>query len=104
MVHGERRHRGGSQAHRLALGQLHDVGAKTPLDARRARETHLHRRLQPGCQAGRPGDDERPGAPAELAVQDEERHAAGMVEVQMAEQHPTDGRRLDAAALHGDQR
>ena len=89
---------------RRALGQLDEVGGETPGHRRRAREEHLHRRLDAGADARRARDDQRPRAPAELAIQHEERHAAEVVAVQVAQDDPADLARIDAGALQRDER
>jgi hypothetical protein len=52
-----------------------------------AGETGLHRLAQPARGPGRSGHGERPGAAAELAVEDEERQPAEVVGVQVRNEH-----------------
>jgi hypothetical protein len=53
---------------------------------------------------GRAGDDERPRAARDLAVEHQEGDSAEVIAVQVAHQHVLDPVRVDAGAPHRDQR
>ena len=54
-------------------------------------EQRFHQILQPHLNSQRPGDDERPGPPRELRVEQEERQSAKMVAVEVRDQDEIDG-------------
>src|SRR5262249_52086394 len=67
-------------------------------------EERFHRRLDAGPDPRRAGDRERAGAPAELAVQDEERQPAQVVPMEGAQDDRVDRSGIEPGALRGDQR
>jgi hypothetical protein len=87
-----------------ARRELDEVGAEPAGRPGGAGKQDLHRRHHPLASARRPGDDERALAPAELAVEDEEGHAAEVVTVEVREEDAVDRGGIDAGALQGDER
>src|SRR5207244_8123147 len=65
---------------------------------------HLHGLAHARPDTRRPRHDQRPGPALELAIEDQERHAAEVVTVQVGQDHRVDRLRLDAEAPHRDQR
>ena len=79
-------------------GISNTVERKAPLRLRRRGEEHLERGVDALARAGRPGDGERALAPRQiLRVEQEERHAAEMIAVQMAQDDRVDRVRIDVA-------
>ncbi|OLE38913.1 MAG: hypothetical protein AUG00_04070 [Candidatus Rokubacteria bacterium 13_1_20CM_2_70_7] len=87
-----------------SIDQLQELDGEAAGHAGRAGEEDLHGRLEAGGYAGRTRDLERTRSPPELPVEDQEGQAAEMVAVQMREHDPLDGVRIEAGALHGDER
>jgi hypothetical protein len=56
------------------------------LNLRGSGEKHFHRLSHPDFYSGRPRHDKRPGAPAELSIQDKKGNSTEMVSVQMGNQ------------------
>jgi hypothetical protein len=60
----------------------------------------LHGRAEPLSRAGWPEHGQRPGAPSELAVDDEKRQPTEVVAVQMADHNGIHLARFDVLGLH----
>src|SRR6266511_5666182 len=86
-----------------ALRQLNDLCGEAPRDAGGAWEEDLHRCLHPGSYPGRASDDKWSCPAAELAIQNQERHPAEMVSMQMAQEDPADLRWVNTSSLHRNQ-
>jgi hypothetical protein len=97
VLHDGRRHREGAGRPGPVGLEVDDVEREGPLHSRRAGKEDLHRLGHPAGRAGRAGDDERPPALAdELGVEDEERHAAEVVAVEVRQHDRVDGARVEA--------
>jgi hypothetical protein len=83
MHHQVRDHAHAGDLGRLSRLPLDEGGHESPLDPRGAGEQRLQRGGHPGLDPGRPGHHERAGAAPELAVEQDERHAAEMIAVEM---------------------
>ena len=89
---------------RRPLDPLDEARIEPPRDARGPREEHLQRVVHARLDAGRPRHREGPGAPLELAVEDQERDAREVVAVQVGEEHGVHALRVHAETPHRDQR
>src|SRR5262249_162832 len=99
-----RRERDRAQLRGSVRLQLHEIEHKAALDLGGIRVERLHGRMEPVLEARRPRDAERLRPPAELAIENKERQAAEMIAMQMADDDQIDRVRIDAIALHADER
>jgi hypothetical protein len=88
---------------RLSRLPLDEGGHESPLDPRGAGEQRLQRGGHPGLDASRSRHHQRTHAAAELAVEQDERHAAEVVAMQVRDQDRVDGGRVDAGPAQRDQ-